>query len=293
MSAVQNLPDLQKLSDRLCAISREQFANPHTSIEWPESIPEDGWCTSPELVSLYGTPTWDALDEAQQKRLAFFECVNFFCINIHGEKALLEGLTHRLYAREHTAHSAYLHHFVDEENKHMLYFGTFCSRYAGKIYPDRKLALPGAEPPPKVTDFLFFVKVAVFEELVDAYNQRMGDDERLVPVVRRINEMHHRDEVRHLAFGRTLVQHLFNDLRASWSDEELAAMRAYIADYIRSTWREYYNPDVYRDAGIADAYKVQRAALASEATRAHRREVSKKCVRWLMDIGFFTEEPAQ
>ena len=24
----------------------------------------------------------------------------------------------------------------------MVYFGTFCNRYAGKIYPERKLAFP-------------------------------------------------------------------------------------------------------------------------------------------------------
>src|SRR5262249_36698380 len=161
-----------------------------------------------------------------KKRLAFFECVNFFSLNIHGEKALLEGLTRRLYARDHAAVSPYLHHFVDEENKHMLYFGTFCARYAGKTYPDRKLAVP-AEPPPKVADFLFFLKVAIFEELVDAYNVRMADDDRLVPVVRRINLMHHLDETRHLAFGRTVVQRLFEELRPTWSGDELASMRAY------------------------------------------------------------------
>ena len=292
MSAHAAPADLEKLADRLCAISREAFTNPHTSVEWPREIPADGWCMSPEIVSLYGTPAWDELDEPGRRRLAFHECVSFFSINIHGEKALLEGLTRRLYARDLSPYAPYLHHFVDEENKHMLYFGTFCARYAGKTYPDRKLALPSEPPPPRVDDFLFFLKVAIFEELVDAYNVRMAKDERLVPVVRRINLLHHQDETRHLAFGRTLAEHTLRALRAEWTEEELAAIRAYAADYLRATWREYYNPDVYRDAGLAHPYRVQHAAWASEVTRAHRRRMSDKCVRWLMDIGFFIEEPA-
>jgi hypothetical protein len=105
--------------------------------------------------------------------------------------------------------------------------------------------------------------------------------------------LHHLDETRHLAFGRTVVQRLFDELRPSWSGEELASMRDYAAEYMRATWREYYNPDVYRDAGIADAYQVQRSALASETAREHRRQLSAKCVRWLMDMGLFTEEPVQ
>src|SRR6266705_194388 len=60
-------------------------------------------------------------------------------LNIHGEKALVEGLARKLYEREKREISPYLHHFLDEENKHMVYFGEFCTRYAGKIYPDKKL----------------------------------------------------------------------------------------------------------------------------------------------------------
>ena len=87
MSAHAAPADLDKLADRLCAISREAFTNPHTSVEWPREIPADGWCTSPELVSLYGTPAWDELDEPGRKRLAFHECVSFFSINIRREGA--------------------------------------------------------------------------------------------------------------------------------------------------------------------------------------------------------------
>lgn len=280
----------QAIVDRLCEISRNVFINPHTAIEWPESIGADAWCMAPELVSIFGTPAWEALDEAAQKKLAFFEAVNFFSLNINGEKALLEGLARRLYTRDRPEISPYVHHFVDEENKHMLYFGTFCQRYAGKTYPDKKLALTG-NPPPKEADFLFFLKVLVFEEIVDVYNVRMSKDERLPPVVRRINLLHHQDETRHLVFGRLIVKQLWEELAPTLSADRIAAIRDYTATYLQTTWREYYNPDVYKDAGLADPYKVYQAALASDVTRAHRRKISEKVVRFLLDINVLSEEP--
>jgi len=282
----------QSIVDRLCEISRNVFLNPHTAVEWPASIGDDEWCMAPELVSIFGTPAWEALTEAQQKKLAFFEAVNFFSMNINGEKALLEGLSKRLYTRERPEISPYIHHFVDEENKHMLYFWTFCQRYAGKTYPDKKLTLTG-NPSPKEADFLFFLKVLIFEEIVDIYNVRMSKDDRLPPVVRKINLLHHQDETRHLVFGRMIVKQLWEELAPTLPAERIAEIRDYTATYLQTTWREYYNPDVYRDAGLAEPYKVYQAALASEVTRAHRRKISEKCVRFLLDINVLTEEPRQ
>ena len=283
--------DFRGIVDRLCEVSRNVFTNPHTALEWPESIGDDAWCMSPELVSIYGTPAYDALDDMQRRKLAFFEAVNFFSLNINGEKALLEGLTKRLYSRDRPELSAYIHHFVDEENKHMLYFGTFCQRYAGKTYPDKKLVLTG-NTAPREADLLFFLKVLVFEELVDVYNVRMAKDERLPPVVRRINLLHHQDETRHLVFGRMLVKQLWDDLAPTLPKERLTALREYTTTYLQTTWREYYNPEVYRDAGLAEPYRVYQAALASDVTRAHRKDVSEKVVRFLLEIGVFIEEPS-
>jgi hypothetical protein len=276
---------------RLCEISRRSYVNPYEAIEWPERIADGDLCMSPELVSLHGTTLWQELSEAGRAKLSFYEAVNFFSLNIHGERALLEGLAQRLWVPRLAFASEYLHHFLDEENKHMTWFGTFCSKYAGRPYPEKKLRLERAELGAKEEDFLFFLKVLIFEELVDLYNAKMGKDERLVGVARQINLLHHQDETRHLAFGRMLVGALFEELRPTWSAETLASMRTYAAQYLRATWLEYYNPDVYRDAGIPNPYVVQRDALASEATREHRRRLSAKCVRWLLDIGLFDTEP--
>jgi len=281
---------LEATVERLCRVSVEQCIDPHAQIEWPERVDEDAWYTSPELVSLYGTPTWEALGEAQRKRLSFFEAINFFSLNIHGERMLIEGLARRLYRRGQEAISPYLHHFLDEENKHMSYFGQFCTRYAGKVYPEKKLPFE-QEFAPGEEDFLFFSKVLVFEEIVDVYNRRMSRDERVAPIAREIHRLHHFEETRHLSFGREVVAELFARHRAQWPEDVLRGVRATLAAYLGATWKEYYNPDAYRDAGLPDAFELRRIALASACGRAHRSEVSEGCLRFLLKEGILEEAP--
>ena len=136
------MAEISKTVKRLSEISIKDYINPYSHLSWPEAIDESEWFTSPELISIYGTGWYEELSDAEKKRLSFYEAVNFFSLNIHGEKSLIEGLAARLYKKGNDEISPYLHHFLDEENKHMVYFGTFCMKYAGKVYPDKKLVFP-------------------------------------------------------------------------------------------------------------------------------------------------------
>lgn len=275
---------------KLCDASVKDYINPYHHIDWPESMEFDQWFMSPELISLYGTETYDSLAEAEQKRLSFYEAINFFSLNINGEKSLVQGLAERLYKRGNDEINGYLHHFLDEENKHMVYFGQFCMRYAAKIYPDKKMYFP-REYEPGEQDFLFFAKVLVFEEIVDVYNVAMSRDERVMPLARQINLLHHRDEARHLVFGRQTVKDLFNSRSPGWSTETKQRVQDYLKNYLTSAWKEYYNPEVYRDAGIEDPYEVQETAYESANAREHRKRVSEACVEYLLENGILAEEP--
>lgn len=266
-------------AEKLSALSEEQA--PRAPLAWPASIDPDAWCMSPELVSLHGTPWWDALDERARKKLAFHECASFFALNIHGERALMEGLARRLYKRELADVAHYIHHFLAEENQHMTWFGGFCRRYAGGIYADRKVALPRTYAPGE-EDLLFFAKVLVFELIVDAFNLRMAKDDRLHPLVREINRRHHEDESRHLAFGRLVVEDLWRRHAPAWSPETRHAIRAYMAAYVDATWREYFNPDVYRDAGLASPYQIARDAFA--IARPRLDDIGARCTRILREM---------
>jgi hypothetical protein len=272
---------LAQLGARLSHLSQECAAAP---LDWPETL-GDSWCFSPELISIAGTPAWDALSEAERRKLSFHEAVAFFSINIHGEKSLIAGLAERLYASPATE---YLHHFLDEENQHSRIFGRFCTRYAGRVYPERKLVFP-REYARGEEDFLFFAKILVFEEIVDHYNVAMAADARLHPLVRGIHAMHHEDESRHLAFGRVVVETLFHE--GGFSAEVVAGIRAYLAAYLGATFQEYHSVDAYRDAGLPSPLALAQSSFRSPAALARRRAAGKKCVAGLIRSGVLVEDP--
>lgn len=277
--------ELESLAERLCRASECAGQRP-PRIDWPARLDAGHWFTSPELLSLHGTSLYEAMPEEARRRLAFHEAVNFFSLNLHGERLLVRGLAARAASPEWSALAPYLEHFRADEERHTASFGEFCRRYAGKVYPDRKLALPRAAAAGE-EDVLFFARVLIFEEIADAHNRTMANDERLAPLARRINRLHHLDEARHLAFGRALVAELFERHAPSWSAETLAGVRATLAAFVTATWKEYYNPDVYRDTGLDDPYGTRRRAF--EETRARRRALTHRCLRTLLEQGILTE----
>ena len=280
-----------ELSVRLSKASVKQLWDVYSEIEWPERLDLDRhWGMAPELCSLYGTEAWDSLDERQRKSLSLYEMGNLFSFTLQGERPLVAGLTVQMYSRQDSPCTEYLHHFLDEENKHMVMFAEFCNRYLGKVYRYKKVTLPrkyakGEE------DVMFFIQALVVEELGDVYNVAMQRDERLFPVVQQINFLHHRDEARHIVFGRRRCQEFFEEHSPNWSRETLDGLRAWIPDYLRSAWTDFYNPVMYKDAGIEDPYAVREAALASPVCREHRERVSAKLVDYFLEARLLLERP--
>jgi hypothetical protein len=281
-----------ELATRLTKASRKKLWDVYNTFNWPEALEANVWYMPPELISIYGTPVYEALTEAQQKRLSLFELGNFFSLVLQGERPLVQGLVDRLYAKGNTVPvNEYLHHFVDEENKHMVMFGEFCNRYIGKVYPEKKIVLPKTYAKGE-EEVVFYCKVMVVEELGDYYNLAIEKDERVDALVREINKVHHIDEARHLAFGRVQLAELFARFSPEWSAETLAGFREWLVAYLRASWGDYYNPAMYRDAGLADSYEVRQMAMAHPACAAQRQKASAKVVSYFVKTGLLTEEPA-
>ncbi len=274
--------DFKRFIGRLCAMSEEGALDP-ARFDWPDAIDPDAWYFTPELISLYGTPAWDALDVAARKRLSFCEAVNFFSMNVHGEKYLIGELSRQMYADDDQELSRYLLHFVAEETRHMMYFTGFCRRYAGRVYPDPTLPLATGRDP-EIERFLLFARINVFEEIVDHYNRTMACDERLAPVVREINRIHHVEELRHLAFGRRFLAECIERHVNDWDEARRDELRAHLTAYLEFAWQQYYNPATYEHAGIADAFGAWRAVVRSPAALRHRATVSRKRLGFLAKL---------
>ncbi len=280
------------LAEKLSEISAQNLGNPFAKLlTWPGTFtPGQDWHMAPELISLHGLPQYESLSEEEKKKLSFYETINFYSLNIHGERSLMEGLANRLYRKWPKEFSSYIHHFLGEENNHMVLFGGFCTRFAGKVYPDRHVNFP-REYAAGEEDFLFFARVMIFEEIVDYYNYLNAKDERLHPVAREINRLHRFDESRHLAFGRKVAADLFTHYSKEWSPEVLAGVRSYLAHYLVATLKEYVNPDAYRDAGLSDPYNLAKQIWAAPSSLERRKQAASKVIHFFKTQGILLEEP--
>jgi len=281
-----------EMAPRLSRISIEKACDVDHAFVWPDELDPGRWCMSPELVSLYGTKVWDGLSEQRRRELSFHEVVNFFSVVLQRERPLVQGLTERLYGQACSPElSAYLHHVIEEENRHMAMFGRFCTRYAGKVYPDKKVPLeqdyaPGEE------EVVFFCKMLVVEELGDFYNRYMMHDARIEPIVRDLNRAHHVDESRHLVFGRAHLRELFARWSPHWSPSTRKDLREWLCGYLRLSWGDFYSPAMYADAGFDDGFAMRDVALSSPACVSHRRLASARLVKVLLSASILEGVPA-
>ena len=67
-------------------------------------------------------------------------------------------------------------------------------------------------------------------------------------------------------------------------------MRDYLKSYVVATWKEYYNPDVYRDAGLHDPLGIREEAFDDPRCQERRKKVTGKCLRYLRKNHILEEE---
>jgi P-aminobenzoate N-oxygenase AurF len=270
--------------DRLTAKSINDYYNPYKLFEWPDRLPDDMWWMSPELTTTHGSPIAEQLTEQQLYALSKFESINFYSLNVHGIRELLIEVTRRIHTKGFETPSEFFHHFIGEENEHMWFFAEFCLRYGGKIY--RQPTGPTAEiPRSQIENLLVFARILIFEELVDHFNSSMAADTRLHETIRAINRIHHQDESRHIAFGRELVTALFADVKRTSTEQELADITSYLRRYLVNSFESLFNPQAYRDAGIAEPLALRQELLASPARVEFEQNIFRKTSRFLEKIG--------
>jgi len=275
--------------ERLTEKSVTDHYNPYTHFDWPDSLPEEAYWMSPSLLSIHGTEFESELSESQKMALSKWESINFYSMNVHGIRELLTEVIDRIHTRGFEGPSEFFHHFIGEENEHMWFFAEFCLRYGGKLYST--LRLKGeSEQDTDIANLLVFSRILLFEELVDHFNTTMANDELLHETIREINRVHHRDESRHIAFGRELVSMLYARARPAMSDEQLAEIESYLKGYVAVILNSFCSSVVYRDAGLDGIKGLRSRVLAHPGRRAAAKLAVRKPMSFFVKQGIFTDD---
>lgn len=286
LKRIDDAPAFTARLDQLVRLSRERHVNSFADIEWVDAIPDDEWWLSPELLSVHGTEFAETLSEAQLKRLSKWECINAFSLNVEGERELLTALSAQLYAPDLPHIDTYIHHFIDEENKHLWFFAEFCRRYGGKIYSSKKVGVANEQFCREMDFFLLFARIFLFEEIGGYYNVVAGGDERVSPFVRMIHQVHHADEARHITFGRAILSQSKDIAFSAAGAAEREAAIAHLQRYLQISIEALYQPAMYRDSGIEGGVALRRRLLADPARREHHDStLLRRPLKFMNEIG--------
>jgi hypothetical protein len=61
-------------------------------------------------------------------------------------------------------------------------------------------------------------------------------------------------------------------------------LREHLSGYLHFVWKQYYNPDVYKDAGVADAFEVWRGQANAPLARQHRDDINQRRLSYLRKL---------
>lgn len=201
-------PTREEYSERLLKGSVKKSYEPVVDIDWDAPLDPDKFYLPPKVVSLYGTPMWDAMGRAQQVELSRQEFVNTLSAGIWFENMLNQSLLRDIMHKDPTAKAThYALTELGDETRHMVMFGKAIERVGARpVQPRRYQRIVINMLPLAFRGSLLWVAALIGEEIFDALQRQMMDDAELQPMVQRLMRIHVTEEARHIQFARDGVR---------------------------------------------------------------------------------------
>jgi hypothetical protein len=199
-------PTREEFSGRLLRGSVKKYYEPVVDIDWESELDPDKFFLPPKVVSLYGTPIWDAMTREQQIELSRQELVNTLSAGIWFENILNQAILRKIMHEDPTGNEThYALTEMGDETRHMVMFGKAISRLGAKpIQPRWWQRVVINALPLGFKGSVLWVAALIGEEIFDSLQRQMMDDPELQPMVQRLMRIHVTEEARHIQFARDL-----------------------------------------------------------------------------------------
>src|SRR5262249_48509797 len=253
---------------------RKSF-DPYKNINWDVPFDCSKFYIPEDMVSLYGTPLWDAMRRENRVRLSLHEATSTLSTGIWFENQLCFKLMDYLIdVSPHDPHFYWLQIEVADECRHSMMFGELIKRSQSPWYRPRFGGL-----------FAFFTKyltpkmsmmlgTLAAEAITDYLNRRIAQDPECHTAMRELSRIHIVEEARHLGYAREWLKENWPRLNAfqkAWARRD-APVSARVLTWVR--WR----PDVYKNVGLPpEARKIAR-------TNPHTRETVIKASEEMVEF---------
>lgn len=257
----------ERLLDSAAALSYD----PATAVDWETPLDKDFHGASPEWSTLYGTAYWSELGEEQRKELTRHEAASVACTGIWFEMILQQMLLRDIYAKDPAAGtSQWALTEIADECRHSIMFARGARKLDAPAYRPHRVALElGRAFKTLAVGEAAYAAILVAEEVLDVMQRDWMRDERVVPFVRTINNIHVVEESRHMKFARDETRKRLAG--AGWLRRQFSALVISIAAYVIVT--SMVNKRVYANAGLDG----KRAIAEAEANEHHKSMMRSSC----------------
>lgn len=268
------------VADRLLKGSVRRWYQPEVAIDWDAPLVDDKYFYPPTAISLYGTPYWNELTEAQRIELSRHELANALSVALWFENFLNRSLLLWLMSEDPTGSPA--HYALTEmadECRHMTMFGKVIARVGAR--PSR-LSLLGrmisASSPHFMRGSLLWVTALAGEEIFDAVQRRGMVEDDLQPLVRQMMRIHVTEEARHVRYAREGIVHHGQSL--GFLERVLTANLIGVGGPLYRAM--FTSRQIYANAGL-DPRRAQREARRNRAFRASNVDGFASLAAFLQD----------
>lgn len=261
----------QDVARRLLDSSAKLSYDPATEVDWDTPLDTDHHGASPEWSTLYGTPYWGELTEAQRKALTRQEAASVASTGIWFEMILQQMVLRDMYAKDPTdPRFQWALTEVADECRHSIMFARGAAKLGAPAYrPRRPVIELGRAFKTLAFGEAAYAAILVAEEVLDVMQRDWMRDGRVAPFVRTINNIHVVEESRHMKFARDETRKRLRG--AGPVRRHLNALVVAIASYYIVT--SMVNRDVYANAGLNAA----RARAEAKVNEHHKSLMRSSC----------------
>jgi len=283
MASSTTRPDVEteapsaRVAGRLLDSSAKLSYDPLTEVDWETPLDTDFHGASPEWSTLYGTSYWDELTEAQRKELTRHEAASVASTGIWFEMILQQLILRDVYAKDPSDDTVqWALTEIADECRHSIMFARGAKKLGAPAYRPRRVAIElGRAFKTLAFGEAAYAAILVAEEVLDVMQRDWMRDERVVPFVRTINNIHVVEESRHMKFARDETRK--NLAKAGPVRRHIHAFVIAVAAYVIVT--SMVNKGVYANAGL----DPERALAAARSNEHHKAMMRSSC-SGLMDF---------
>ncbi|WP_282204447.1 AurF N-oxygenase family protein [Kitasatospora fiedleri] len=202
--STRTAPDRERTAERLLASSAKLSFNPLKDVDWDaDPIPGAYYCP-PRHLSLYGTDLWERMTDEERIELSKHEVASIASVGIWFEEILMQMLLRHAFDRDPTSnHVQYALTEIADECRHSIMFARMIAKMGVPAYGAGFVAHNlGRLFKAISTHSQTFGGTMYVEEILDAFQREVMNDDTLQPLTRQVSRIHVIEEARHISYAR-------------------------------------------------------------------------------------------